>query len=163
MVRDSAKGKREMNTRKSYQQEKETERENLSPTPPIREKGLEKEASPLRVCAREERKLLPPVIDVGTPPSLELLLARRLPPLLREGRCGMTYREALKLIRKEKKAKNVEETLRIICRNRYCHPVRHWSIYDLAKREKLSWESAERKYYRHLERIHEVFGVSQVG
>ena len=64
-----------MDTRKSYQQEKETERENLSPTPPIREKGLEKEASPLRVRAREERKLLPPVIDVGTPPSLELLIA----------------------------------------------------------------------------------------
>ena len=75
----------------------------------------------------------------------------------------MTYREALKLIREDKEAKHVEETFRIICRNRYCHPVRHWSIYDLAKREKLSWESAERKYYRHLERIHEVFGVSQVG
>ena len=60
---------------KSCLQEKETERENLSPTPPIREKGLEKEASPLRVRAGEERKLLPPVIDVGTPPSLELLLA----------------------------------------------------------------------------------------
>ena len=64
-----------MNTRKSYLQEKETERENLPPTPPIREKGLEKEASPLRVRTREERNLLPPVIDVGTPPSLELLLA----------------------------------------------------------------------------------------
>lgn len=75
----------------------------------------------------------------------------------------MTFRMALKLIRKDKSAKHVEETFRIICRNRYCHPVRHWSIYDLAKHENLSWKSAERRYYRHLARLHEIFGVSQVG
>ena len=49
------------------------------------------------------------------------------------------------------------------CRNRRCHPVRHWAIFDLAKHEKLSRESAERLYYRHLARLHAVFGVSQVG
>ena len=75
----------------------------------------------------------------------------------------MTFRMALKLIRKDKSAKHVEETFRIICRNRYCHPVRDWAIYDLAKHENLSWESAERRYYRHLARLHEIFGVSQVG
>ena len=64
----------------SYQQERETERGNL-PRTPLKEKDLEKEASsspapaPTRVMLREERKLLPPVIDVHTPPSLELLLA----------------------------------------------------------------------------------------
>ena len=42
----------------------------------------------------------------------------------------MTFRMALKLIRKDKSAKHVEETFRIICRNRYCHPVRDWAIYD---------------------------------
>ena len=36
-------------------------------------------------------------------------------------------------------------------------------VYPARKRENLSWESAERRYYRHLKRIHEVFGVSQVG
>ena len=34
---------------------------------------------------------------------------------------------------------------------------------DLAKHENLSRESAERRYYRHLTRLHEIFGVSQVG
>ena len=73
----------------------------------------------------------------------------------------MTFRMALKHIRRN--APEVEGTFRTICRNRYCHGVRHWSIYDIAKHEKLSWNSAERRYYRHLKRIHEVFGVSQVG
>ena len=73
----------------------------------------------------------------------------------------MTFRMALKHIRRN--APEVEDTFRIICRNRRCHPVRHWSIYDLAKHENLSQESAERRYYRHLARLHEVFGVSQVG
>ena len=73
----------------------------------------------------------------------------------------MTFRMALKHIRRC--APETEGTFRTICRNRYCHGVRHWSIYDLAKRENLSWESAERRYYRHLKRIHEIFGVSQVG
>ena len=68
---------------------------------------------------------------------------------------------ALKRIRKT--APEVEETFRIICRNRYCHPVREWSIYDLAKHEKLSRESAKRHYNRHLARLHEVFGVPAVG
>ena len=73
----------------------------------------------------------------------------------------MTFRMALKFIRRN--APETEKTFRIICRNRYCHPVRDWAIYDLAKHEKLSFESAERRYYRHLARLHEVFGVSQVG
>ena len=73
----------------------------------------------------------------------------------------MTFRMALKFIRRH--APEVENTFRAICRNRHCHPVRHWSIYDISKREKISFESAERRYYRHLRRLHEVFGVSQVG
>ena len=73
----------------------------------------------------------------------------------------MTFRMALKHIRKT--APETEETFRIICRNRYCHPVRHWSIHDLAKHENLSFKSAERRYYRHLARLHEVFGVPVVG
>ena len=73
----------------------------------------------------------------------------------------MTFRMALKRIRKT--APEVEETFRIICRNRYCHPVRDWSIYDLAKHEKLSRESAKRRYNWHWARLHEVFGVPMVG
>ena len=73
----------------------------------------------------------------------------------------MTFRMALKHIRQS--APETEETFRIICRNRYCHPVRDRAIYDLAKHEKLSRESAERRYYRHLARLHEVFGVSRAG
>jgi len=73
----------------------------------------------------------------------------------------MTFRMALKHIRRE--APETEGTFRIICRNRLCHPVRDWAIFDLAKHEKLSRESAERRYYRHLARLHKVFGVSQVG
>ena len=73
----------------------------------------------------------------------------------------MTFRMALKHIRRY--APETEKTFRAICRNRYCHPVRKWAIYDLAKREKLSFESAERQYYRHLARLYKIFGVSQVG
>ena len=73
----------------------------------------------------------------------------------------MTYRKALKHIRKY--APEVEETFKTICRNRYCNPVRKWSIYDIAKREKLSTETAKRRYNRHLKRLNEIFGVSQVG
>ena len=73
----------------------------------------------------------------------------------------MTYRKALKHIRKY--APEVEETFKTICRNRYCNPVRKWSIYDIAKREKLSTETAKRRYNRHLKRLYEIFGVSQVG
>ena len=73
----------------------------------------------------------------------------------------MTFRMALKLIRRH--APETENTFRTICRNRLCHPVRLWSIHDIAKHEKLSMESAERRYYRHLTRLHKIFGVSQVG
>ena len=73
----------------------------------------------------------------------------------------MTYRKALKHIRKY--APEVEETFKIICRNRYCNPVRKWSIYDIAKREKLSAESAKRRYNRHLKRLNEIFGVPPIG
>ena len=59
----------------SCEQERETERGKF-PLTPSKEKGLEKEASSSpRVRARKDRRLLPPVIDVRTPPSLELLLA----------------------------------------------------------------------------------------
>jgi len=47
----------------------------------------------------------------------------------------MTFRMALKHIRRN--APEVEGTFRTICRNRYCHGVRHWSIYDIAKHENL--------------------------
>ena len=73
----------------------------------------------------------------------------------------MTFRMALKHIRWH--APETENTFRTICRNRLCNPVRQWSIHDLAKHEKLSLESAERRYYRHLARLHRIFGVSQVG
>ena len=73
----------------------------------------------------------------------------------------MTIRMALKHIREQ--APETENTFMTIRRNRYCHPVRYWSIYDIQKAENLSRESAERRYYRHLARLHEVFGVSQVG
>lgn len=73
----------------------------------------------------------------------------------------MTVRMALKHIRKH--APETESTFQVIRRNRYCHPVRDWAIYDLAKHEKLSRESAKRRYNRHLARLHEVFGVPVVG
>ena len=73
----------------------------------------------------------------------------------------MTFRMALKHIRRS--APETEETFRIICRNRYCHPVRDWAIYDLAKHEKLSRESTKRRYNRHLTRLQEIFGVPLAG
>lgn len=73
----------------------------------------------------------------------------------------MTVRMALKHIRKN--APETEKTFQAIRQNRYCHPVREWAIYDIQKAENLSFECAERRYYRHLRRLHEIFGVSQVG
>lgn len=73
----------------------------------------------------------------------------------------MTIRMALKLIRET--APHVEKTFNVIRRNRYCHPVRDWSIYDISKAENLSWECAKRLYNRHLARLHEVFGVPPTG
>ena len=73
----------------------------------------------------------------------------------------MTFRMALKFIRNH--APETEDTFRHICRNRYCRPVRYWAIYDLAEHEKLSFESAKRRYNRHLKRIHEIFGVPAGG
>lgn len=73
----------------------------------------------------------------------------------------MTVRMALKHIRRH--APKVEDAFQTIRRNRYSNRVRYWSIYDIAKRENLSFESAERRYYRHLAKLHEIFGVSQVG
>ena len=73
----------------------------------------------------------------------------------------MTVRMALKHIRKN--APHTEKTFETIRQNRGCHPVRYWSIYDIAKRENLSWERAERLYYRHFARLQEIFGDSQVG
>ena len=73
----------------------------------------------------------------------------------------MTFRMALKFIRRN--APETESTFRAICRNRYCHPVRDWAIHDLARAEKLSYESAKRRYNRHLTRLHEVFRVPVSG
>ena len=77
----------------------------------------------------------------------------------------MTYRMVLKRIRSFVKREDdtIEETFKTIVENRGCHPVRYWSIYDIAKRENLTFERAERLYYRHLARLHEIFSVSQVG
>ena len=46
----------------------------------------------------------------------------------------MTFRMALKHIRRY--APETEKTFRAICRNRYCHPVRDWAIFDLARSKK---------------------------
>ena len=73
----------------------------------------------------------------------------------------MTYRMALKHIRKH--APEAEETFKTICRNRYCHPVRNWSIHDIAKREKLSNESAKHRYNRHLKLLNKIFRVPPIG
>jgi len=73
----------------------------------------------------------------------------------------MTFRMALKHIRRC--ASETENTFRTICRNRHCNPVRDWSIYDLQKHENLSFESAKRRYNRHLARLHEIFGVPAIG
>ena len=73
----------------------------------------------------------------------------------------MTLRMALKIIRK--RAPHTEETIQTIRRNRYCHPVRYWSIYDISKRENLCWDNAKRLYNRHFARLCEVFGVPPVG
>ena len=67
----------------------------------------------------------------------------------------MTFRMAITHIRE--KAPETEETFRIICRNRYSHPVRDWAIYDMAKERGLSHESAKRRYNRHLKRLREIF------
>ena len=80
----------------------------------------------------------------------------------------MTTEEALKFIfdhsgPKEKKATgrpkrtSLQRTFLTILENRYCHPVRYWSIYDLAKADNLPFDSAERKYYRHLARLQDIF------
>ena len=73
----------------------------------------------------------------------------------------MTIRMALKHIRRN--APEVEDTFQAIRRNRYCHPVRDWAIYDIQKAENLSWENAKRLYNRHLARLREIFGVPPAG
>ncbi len=65
-------------------------------------------------------------------------------------------REQRKAARRHKRT-SLLRTFLTILENRYCHPVRDWSIYDIAKAENLSFDSAERKYYRHLERLQEIF------
>lgn len=72
----------------------------------------------------------------------------------------MTYRKALKIIRRNtRKGDGLIDTFKIICQNRYCHPVSDWAKYDLAKLKSLSPESARRLYDRHLARLHEIFRV----
>ena len=80
----------------------------------------------------------------------------------------MTTEEALKFIfdhsgPKEKmatgrpKRTSLQRTFLTILENRYCHPVRDWSIYDIAKAENLQFDSAKRRYNRHLARLQEIF------
>ena len=54
--------------------EREAEKETFSPTPPYRERGEGIERTSTAAIARAHEEI-PPVIDVHTPPSLELLLA----------------------------------------------------------------------------------------
>ena len=68
----------------------------------------------------------------------------------------MTFRMALKHIRRC--APETEKTFQAIRRNRYCHPVRDWAIYDIAKAENLSLKSARQRYSRHFMRLQEIFG-----
>ena len=68
----------------------------------------------------------------------------------------MTVRMALKHIRKH--APETESTFQVIRRNRYCHPVRDWAIYDIQEAENLSLKSARQRYYRHFRRLQEIFG-----
>ena len=53
----------------------------------------------------------------------------------------MTVRMALKIIREN--APETEKTFQTIRRNRYCHPVRDWSIYDIQKAENLSYRKRQ--------------------
>ncbi len=73
----------------------------------------------------------------------------------------MTIRMALKHIRRH--APETENTFRIICRNRYCHPVRDWAIYDIQKAENLSLKCARQRYNRHFVRLQEIFGEAARG
>ena len=73
----------------------------------------------------------------------------------------MTIRMALKTIRE--RAPETEKTFQAIRRNRYCHPVRDWAIYDIAKAENLSLKSARQRYNRHFTRLQEIFGEASRG
>lgn len=71
----------------------------------------------------------------------------------------MTMEEALAVIRE--KAPETEKTFLAICANRYCHPVRDWAIYDIAKADGILLDSARRRYSRHLERLQQIFVSAQ--
>lgn len=77
----------------------------------------------------------------------------------------MTYRKALKMIRENtREGDTLIDTFKIICQNRGSHPVRDWSIHDLAKRlEKQGKphdpDSVKRLYNRHLKRLFALFRV----
>ena len=73
----------------------------------------------------------------------------------------MTFRMALKHIRRY--APETEKTFRAICRNRYCHPVRDWAIYDIRKAENLFLKCARQRYDRHFRRLQEIFGEARRG
>lgn len=60
----------------------------------------------------------------------------------------MTMDEARAIIRE--KAPETEKTFMAICENRYCHPVRDWAIYDIAKANGVSQCAAKHRYNRHL-------------
>ena len=67
----------------------------------------------------------------------------------------MTMDEALAIIRE--KAPETEKTFMAICENRYCHPVRDWAIYDIAKANGILQDSARRRYVRHLNKLLQIF------
>ena len=67
----------------------------------------------------------------------------------------MTMDEALAIIRE--KAPETEKTFMAICENRYCHPVRDWAIYDIAKADGVSQCAAKHRYNRHLKRLQQIF------
>ena len=80
----------------TQQKEERITKENLPPTPPIREKNKKEEnahPSGVRAARAHAREDVPDLAEV-------------------------------------------EETFKTICRNRYCNPVRKWSIHDIAKRKK---------------------------
>jgi len=76
----------------------------------------------------------------------------------------MTYRMALKTIRRATRGGDgLEDTFRIICQNRDCHPIRDWAIYDLARAKKLDQNTAVNRYNRHLKRLQEIFRAQPAG
>jgi len=76
----------------------------------------------------------------------------------------MTYRKALKIIRANTREGDwLEETFKTICRNRYCHPVKEWAIYDISKAKNQDENVVRNMYNRHLKRLEEIFRAQLEG